>query len=58
MTAAPQLFTEGTLIHAMNHIDIYTKDATVSELEKLKDIKGIGTPSTRSTIIDDYSKQS
>ena len=42
MTAAPQLFTEGTLIHAMNHIDIYTKDATVSELEKLKDIKGIG----------------
>lgn len=53
MTAAPQLFTEGTLIHAMNHIDTYTKDATVSELEKLKDIKGIGTPSTRSTIIDE-----
>lgn len=49
-TTPPNRFSEGDLINAMTNIHRYLpKDNPF--IEKLKEIKGIGTPATRSTII-------
>lgn len=49
-TIPPKRFTEGTLLAAMANIYKYV-DAKNPNREKLKEIKGIGTPATRDTII-------
>lgn len=49
-TTAPKRFTEGTLLAAMTNIWRFV-DAKNPNREKLKDVKGIGTPATRDTII-------
>lgn len=49
-TTPPKRFTEGTLIQAMTHIYKYLP-ADSPYREKLKEVKGIGTPATRSDII-------
>ena len=53
VTKPPKPFTEGTLLSAMNHIDKYAYNASESQLQTLKSVKGIGTPATRATIISD-----
>ena len=45
----PKRFTEGTLLTAMANSHRFVSDPEFKE--KLKEIKGIGTPATRSTII-------
>ena len=52
-TKPPKLFTEGTLIKAMSTIS--SDNAELAS--KLKEIKGIGTPATRASIIDDLIKE-
>ena len=49
-TTPPKRFTEGTLIQAMTHIYKYLPPDSPYR-EKLKEVKGIGTPATRSDII-------
>ncbi len=49
ITKPPKRFTEGTLLTAMSTIHRFVTDPSMKE--KLKEIKGIGTPATRSTII-------
>lgn len=53
VTKPPKPFTEGTLLSAMNHIDKYAYNASESQLQTLKSVKGIGTPATRATIISE-----
>lgn len=48
-TKPPKLFTEGTLIKAMSSIS--TDDKELQSI--IKEAKGIGTPATRATIIDE-----
>lgn len=50
VTAPPKRFTEGTLLAAMANIWRFV-DAKNPNREKLKEVKGIGTPATRDTII-------
>lgn len=50
VTTPPKRFTEGTLLAAMANIWRFV-DAKNSNREKLKAVKGIGTPATRDTII-------
>ena len=49
-TTPPKRFTQGTLLQAMTHMDKYMdpKDPLTA---KMKEIKGLGTPATRDTII-------
>ena len=49
-TKPPKRFTEGTLIAAMTNIWKFMK-ADNPNREKMKEVKGIGTPATRDTII-------
>lgn len=49
-TTPPQRYTEGTLLSAMANIHKHM-DKDNPMREKLKEIKGIGTPATRDTII-------
>lgn len=51
-TTPPKRFTEGTLLAAMTHIDRFVAPDNPNR-EKLKEIKGIGTPATRNEIIAD-----
>lgn len=51
-TAPPKRFTEGTLLAAMTNIWRYVAPDNPNR-DKLKEIKGIGTPATRNNIIDD-----
>ena len=50
VTTPPKRFTEGTLLAAMANIWRLV-DAKNPNREKLKEVKGIGTPATRDTII-------
>ena len=50
-TKPPKRFTEGTLVKAMTNIYKFMEPGNLRE--KLKATKGIGTPATRDTIIDD-----
>nr|WP_196591934.1 DNA topoisomerase 3 [Pectinatus frisingensis] len=50
VTTPPKRFTEGTLLAAMANIWRFV-DAKNPNREKLKEVKGIGTPATRDTII-------
>ena len=50
VTTPPKRFTEGTLLAAMANIWRFV-DAKNLNREKLKEVKGIGTPATRDTII-------
>lgn len=50
-TKPPKRFTEGTLVKAMTNIYKFMEPGDLRE--KLKETKGIGTPATRDTIIDD-----
>lgn len=50
VTTPPNRFTEGTLLAAMANIWRFV-DAKNPNREKLKEVKGIGTPATRDTII-------
>lgn len=52
-TKPPKRFTEGTLLNAMTHIYRFVDPAKKELREKLKEIRGIGTPATRATIIQD-----
>lgn len=52
-TKPPKRFTEGTLLNAMTHIYRFVDPAKKELREKLKEIKGIGTPATRASIIKD-----
>ena len=40
VTKPPKPFTEGTLLSAMNHIDKYAYNASESQLQTLKSVKG------------------
>lgn len=51
-TTPPKRFTEGSLIKAMANIYQFV-DKTNPMREKLKEVKGIGTPATRDTIISE-----
>lgn len=51
-TTPPERFTEGTLLKAMANIYKYM-DPKNPNREKLKEVKGIGTPATRATIISE-----
>lgn len=51
-TTPPDRFTEGTLLKAMANIYKYM-DPKNPNREKLKEVKGIGTPATRATIISE-----
>lgn len=52
VTKPPKRFTEGTLVKAMSNIYQYVpKDNPLRA--KLKEVKGLGTPATRDTIIAD-----
>lgn len=48
-TTPPELYTEGSLIKAMNGISSDNKELAA----KLKEVKGIGTPATRANIISE-----
>ena len=50
VTTPPKRFTEGTLLASMANIWRFI-DAENPNREKLKEVKGIGTPATRDTII-------
>lgn len=50
VTTPPKRFTEGTLLAAMANIWRFV-DAQNPNRDKLKEVKGIGTPATRDTII-------
>ena len=50
-TKPPKRFTEGTLVKAMTNIYKFMEPGKMRD--KLKESKGIGTPATRDTIIDD-----
>lgn len=50
-TKPPKRFTEGTLVKAMTNIYRFMEPGNLRD--KLKETKGIGTPATRDTIIDD-----
>lgn len=50
-TTPPKRFTEGTLLAAMTNIWRYVSPDNPNR-EKLKEVKGIGTPATRNDIID------
>ena len=50
ITTPPKRFTEGTLLSAMANIYKFV-DSKNPNREKLKEVKGIGTPATRDTII-------
>lgn len=51
-TTPPKRFTEGSLIAAMSKIWLFI-DPKNPNREKLKEIKGIGTPATRAKIIEE-----
>lgn len=51
-TKPPARYTEGSIIAAMNSIKGETEEATAI----LKEVKGIGTPATRATIIEELEK--
>lgn len=51
VTKPPKRFTEGTLVKAMTNIYKFMEPGELRD--KLKESKGIGTPATRDTIIDD-----
>lgn len=57
LTTAPKRFTEGSLLAAMANIWRYV-DADNPNREKLKEVKGIGTPATRDTIIAELQMES
>lgn len=56
-TVPPKRFTEGTLLAAMANIYRYV-DKDNPNREKLKEIKGIGTPATRDSIIQELELNS
>lgn len=56
-TAPPKRFTEGTLLAAMANIYKFVA-ADNPNREKLKEVKGIGTPATRDTIIAELQETS
>lgn len=56
-TKPPQHFTEATLLDAMRRIHEYEPDPVKKKLLKDKDIPGIGTPATRSKIIEELKRQ-
>lgn len=56
-TTPPKRFTEGTLLAAMANIYKYV-DAKNPNRKKLKEVKGIGTPATRDTIIAELQETS
>lgn len=56
-TKPPQHFTEATLLDAMRRIHEYEPDPIKKKLLKDKDIPGIGTPATRSKIIEELKRQ-
>ena len=49
-TTPPERFTEGTLLKAMANVYLYV-DPKNPNRDKLKEVKGIGTPATRNRII-------
>ena len=49
-TKPPAMFTEATLLSAMENIGRYVDDKELKD--KLKEVKGIGTPATRASIIE------
>lgn len=51
-TQPPKRYTEGSIITAMNNIKGETEEANAI----LKEVKGIGTPATRATIIEELEK--
>lgn len=51
-TTPPKRFTEGTLLAAMANIYRFV-DKNNPNREKLKEVKGIGTPATRATIVEE-----
>lgn len=53
-TTPPQRFTQDTLIGALTQAHKYVKNKDLAQT--VKEIKGIGTEATRSTIIDDLIK--
>ncbi|MGN8119179.1 DNA topoisomerase [Labrys sp. 22185] len=54
-TEAPQRYTEGDLIDAMKNAWKFLEDP--AERDRLKEAKGIGTASTRDTVIDGLKRQ-
>ena len=56
-TKPPEHFTEATLLEAMRRIHEYEPDPEKQKLLKEKDIPGIGTPATRSKIIEELKTQ-
>ena len=54
-TKPPKRFTEGSLLAAMANIWRYI-DAKSPSRDKLKEVKGIGTPATRDTIISELQQ--
>lgn len=55
VTTPPKRFTEGTLLAAMANIWRFI-DSQNSNRDKLKEVKGIGTPATRDTIISELQQ--
>ena len=53
ITKPPKRFTESSLLSAMVNIHRYVSNPNPEIKEKLKELKGIGTPATRSKIIND-----
>ncbi|RCX07889.1 DNA topoisomerase-3 [Anaerobacterium chartisolvens] len=49
-TRPPPPYTEAALLYAMEHVGRYVSDREIKE--KLKETKGLGTPATRSAIIE------
>jgi DNA topoisomerase-3 len=49
-TKPPAMFTEATLLSAMENIGRYVDDKELKD--KLKEVKGLGTPATRASIIE------
>jgi DNA topoisomerase III len=56
-TKAPQHFTEATLLEAMRRIHEYEPDPEKKKLLREKEIPGIGTPATRSKILEELKTQ-
>lgn len=54
-TKPPSRFTAATLVKGMKEIHKYVKNPAVQQ--RLKDVYGLGTESTRATIIDDLIRQ-
>ncbi len=57
ITKPPKRFTEGTLLSAMANIYKFVDNKNPNR-EKLKEVKGIGTPATRNNIIEELQATS